>query len=366
MDVPHVVSVDGKYVPYVKTNAWNTDLNGLAEDKLADYSDSQVIAATEFAPAYKIALCKSCGVALEGVAQEKLMTAKSTASSDYKSVVGNWVYKKVTTTDGATKGDYLELSAIVSVSGNVYSAEVYAIKYDADEEKTVTEKATCSSATLDSASTPRTLTLVLSNLTSATDTSLNTSIKLSGDKSGYTVTLDTTPVEMGVQTEYTATLTKSESHTKHTFSVMNNYGLKTFNINADAGAASATNLTPGHYLACEDCDVKYLKEECYYMDSNTPTTFTEGADQTCAACGYKGKTGEYLYLMVTDSKSNDYYLVAKNSVLPFGSGTYAFFNGLEKEIEAWTAFSNVNINGSGFVMTTVDDASLTFKAKSST
>lgn len=367
MDVPHVIDVDGKYIKYLDNDNFNEEeLGKLKESELADYSDSQVIAATEFAPAYKIALCKSCGVALEGVAQEHLMTAKSTASSDYKSVVGNWVYKKVVTTEDLTKGDYLELNAIVSVTGNVYSAEVYAVKYDADENKTVTEKATCSSVTLNSASTPRTLTLVLSGLTASTDTTLNTSIVLSGAASGYTVNIDSTPVTMGKQTGYTATLTKSESHTKHSFSVMDNCGLKTFNIHASAGATSDSNLTPGHYLACDGCDVKYLAEECYYMDSNTKTTFTEGTDKTCAACGYKGKTGEYLYLVVTDNTSSDYYLVAKNSVLPFGSETYAFFNGLEEEIEAWTAFENVNINGSGFVMTTKDDALLTFKTKSST
>ncbi len=366
MSVPHVIAVEGEYKDYLNGTAFNSeDLGKLKDDELADYSDSQVVAATEFTPAYKTALCKTCEEALTDGAQEKLKKAVSTAATAYKSVVGDWVYKKVTTTEDDAKGDYLELNVIVTETSGVYSAEAYAVNFDASENKVTTEKADCSAPLLTSEGGIRKLTFTLDSLTEAVFTSanLNSTIILSGDKSGYIVSINNTPVEMGEQEGFTATLVKSETHLTHSFSVMDNYGLKTFNVHA---SADATNVTPAHYLACSGCDVKFYKEQCYYMNGTSKPTLDKGTEKTCAACGYNGKSGEYLYLLVTDGDSKDHYLVAKNAALQFGSEVYAFFNGKAETIDAWTAVQNIAIKNSGFVMTETDNARLQFKATSST
>ena len=96
MQVPHVIAIAGTYVKYNDSADVTAAVAKLSNDEAADYSESEVAAANEFAPKYQKALCKTCGDALDGFAQNKFKKAVSTTAADYVSPVGTWTYKNVT------------------------------------------------------------------------------------------------------------------------------------------------------------------------------------------------------------------------------------------------------------------------------
>ncbi len=351
--VPHVVAVEGKDVPYVKSNAYNSeDLAALTDP--ANYDNEHIVAATELAPKYQIALCKSCGEPVEEVAQLSLNKAVDTAADEYETVVGNWVYSTEVLTSGVTKGDKLTMSIMITKSGNTYPSTIVASFYDASEGKTTTEKQE-KTATLTYAKTGQTLSLDLNAWTDSQLDALDSfKLRLTSDISGFVLKNDSNPVNLVSSDAEKVVFGHACDHLSHDWKVMSWKGVATFSTSSTTADSNAGL----HYLECE-CGLRYLPEPCTKSERSNASALSTETD-VCLYCGYSKDSEKFYNVTIKEDTSPELYaLVGKNVTLDLTGSEISLFNQASVKISGWTSMTNATFGDGGFSFS--GDSVVTYK-----
>lgn len=260
----------------------------MSNDEAADYNDSEVAAADEFAPKYQKALCKTCGDALDGYAQNKFKKAVSTTAADYVSPVGTWTYKNVT----VASGDYDLYSMLVAESSGKYSVEIYLMEYDANAKTTTTTNLGKVNAELNTDPSTKVRSLTFADSEAA-------NYVLSSDGSAYTLSIGGTAKKMTSDTEATISFEKDAKHTAHEWEVMDWKGVKTFSPATAYSTAAGSINDAFHYISC-NCGVTLVQETCS-SKARGETTEAPKADTTCKYCGFTLKTDAYKQAEIVSS-----------------------------------------------------------------
>ena len=328
----------------------------LSNDEAADYSESEVAAADEFAPKYQKALCKTCGDALDGFAQNRFKKAVSTTAADYVSPVGTWTYKNVT----VASGDYDLYSMLVTESSGKYSVEIYLVEYDA-ENKT-TEATSLNKVTAELNTDPDT------KVRSLTFTDGNSSkYILSSNGTTYTLSIAGAPQKMTSDTVNTVNFGKDKEHTAHVWEVMDWKGVKTFSPDTAYNTAAASINDAFHYISC-DCGVALVKESCS-SNARGETQLDPAANTACKYCGFTLKKDAYKQAEIISSTDNSngthtdsiIVLVSKDSAIELSGTSLVMPNGSTFELSGWNV-SNALWN-EGKLSLTADKAKLIYTVK---
>ncbi len=303
----------------------------MSNDEAADYNDSEVAAADEFAPKYQKALCKTCGDALDGFAQNKFKKAVSTTAADYVSPVGTWTYKNVT----VASGDYNLYNMLVTESSGTYSVEGYLMAYSADEKTTTTTYLNKVTATLNTDPDTK-----IRDLTFTLDTAGKCILSSSG--TAYTLSISEAEQKMASDTENTVSFGKDEEHTAHEWKVMDWKGVKTFSPAASYDKTAATENAAFHYISC-DCGVTLVQEACSSKARGETQTDPED-DTACKYCGFTLKTDAYRKAEILSSTA------ATAIAAAVGSGGDSAGNHADSVFVLIPADSEIDLSGSTLVL----------------